>query len=89
MTEGMIVKLMYGTVKTILTLIAPVLAGVIIVAVVINVLQTVTQIKDQALTFGPKILTALVILVVLTPWYLNVLQNYVQRIYELVGSAVS
>ena len=85
MTEGLIVKLMYGTIKTIGVLIAPVLIAVIIVAVVINVLQTVTQIKDQALTFGPKIVTALGIMVLLTPWYLHVLENYCHRVFELIG----
>lgn len=88
MNEGMIIELMYNTVKTILLLIAPVLIGVVVVAIVINVLQTVTQIKDQALTFGPKILVALTILLFLCPWYLHVLENYFLQIFELLGKGI-
>jgi len=88
MSEGLVVKLLYETVKIILMLIAPVLIAVVVTAIVINVLQTVTQIKDQALTFGPKILVALGVMVLFTPWYLNVLQDFTNRMFELIGGGM-
>lgn len=50
---------------------APLLAVTLVVGLLVSVLQVVTQIQEASLTFVPKIVTAVVVLVVCGPWMLK------------------
>ncbi|MCL4117435.1 UNVERIFIED_CONTAM: hypothetical protein GTU68_013126 [Idotea baltica] len=42
----------------------------------ISIAQTVTSIQEQTLTFAPRIVAVVGIIVLLTPWYLSTLKNF-------------
>ena len=50
---------------------APLLAVTLAVGLLVSVLQVVTQIQEASLTFIPKIIAAVVVLVVCGPWMLK------------------
>lgn len=50
---------------------APLLAATLIVGLLVSVIQVVTQIQEASLTFIPKIVAAVVVLVVCGPWMLK------------------
>jgi flagellar biosynthetic protein FliQ len=50
---------------------APLLAVTLIVGLLISVLQVVTQVQEASLSFVPKIVAAVVVLVVCGPWMLK------------------
>jgi flagellar biosynthesis protein FliQ len=54
-----------------LLLSAPLLAVTLIVGLLVSVVQVVTQIQESSLTFIPKIIAALLILVACGPWMLR------------------
>jgi flagellar biosynthetic protein FliQ len=47
---------------------------------VVGVLQAVTQIQEQTLTFIPKLLVMTLVLVALLPWFLSQLVGYLTGI---------
>lgn len=55
---------------------APLLAVTLVVGLLISVLQVVTQVQEASLTFIPKIIAAVVVLVVCGPWMLKRLVGY-------------
>jgi flagellar biosynthetic protein FliQ len=55
---------------------APVLALTLVVGLVVSILQVVTQIQDMSLTFIPKIVAAVLALIVFGPWMLRKLLMY-------------
>jgi flagellar biosynthetic protein FliQ len=59
------------------------------VGLVVSVFQAVTQIQEQTLTFIPKILASIVVLVVLGPWMLDQLLAYTRELWlsipDLIG----
>ncbi len=59
---------------------APILGVSIIVGLIISIFQTITQIQESTLTFVPKLIAALVTLIVLLPWLINV---FVTRTHDL------
>ena len=65
---------------TLLLAAAPLLMAVA-VAVVMSMLQTVTQIQDPAITTVPKIVAVLVTLLICFPWLLRTMVDYVASIY--------
>ncbi|OGV49769.1 MAG: hypothetical protein A2X49_02840 [Lentisphaerae bacterium GWF2_52_8] len=87
MTEAMLMEVMKLTIETAAMLSAPIIGTVVIVGLISQVLQSVTQMKDQALSFVPKVLIAGIVFVLLIPWYIQIIQRYVEIIFGLIGRA--
>lgn len=85
MTEELVTELLMTTFQTIALLAAPVIVGTVLVGVLVNVLQTVTQIRDPALAFVPKVIVAATAIVVGTPWYIQTMRRFFETIIELLG----
>lgn len=54
----------------------PLLVITMIVGVLVSIFQVVTQIQEVSLSFIPRILTVVLVLVVLGPWMLRKLVSY-------------
>jgi flagellar biosynthetic protein FliQ len=67
---------------------APLLLTVLVVGLVVSVLQAATQINEATLSFVPKIVAAVAVLVVAGPWMLATLVDYLQRTLLAIPSAV-
>lgn len=59
---------------------APVLLTTLVVGLLVSVLQVVTQIQEMSLSFIPKLIAAVVVLVVAGPWMLARLVSYSQTL---------
>ncbi|MBR4790950.1 MAG: flagellar biosynthesis protein FliQ [Treponema sp.] len=59
MTIGDVISIMRGAVTQIISIIAPVLGLALIVGLIVGILQAVTSIQEQTLTFLPKLLVIL------------------------------
>ena len=72
--------LMTGFVLTV-----PLLGAVLLVSLVVNVLQTMTQLHDHALAFVPRLLATGVVLLLLLPWILGRVCEYASDVYRAAG----
>ncbi len=54
----------------------------LVVGLVISIFQTVTSIQEQTLTFVPKILAVFVGLMLIGPWMMDVLSNFMTRLWS-------
>ena len=72
-------------IKTVLLIAAPILLTALVVGVTVSILQAVTQVHEMTLTFVPKVLIVLGVLMVLWPWAMDVLVQFTRRIFDLVG----
>ncbi len=50
---------------------APLLVSAVVVGLLVTLIQAVTQLQEQTLTFLPKLLTMAVIFVMVLPWMLR------------------
>lgn len=55
---------------------APIMGLTLAVGLVVSILQVVTQVQEMSLTFIPKIITAMVAILVFGPWMLRKLMLY-------------
>jgi flagellar biosynthetic protein FliQ len=85
MTEGFLIELMRKTMVTIALMSAPMIGSVMLVGIISQIIQTVTQLKDQSLSFVPKVVVAGIILTVSIPWYLSQMKHYVEFIFSYMG----
>jgi flagellar biosynthetic protein FliQ len=84
MTQDYIIYVAKEAVYTVLLIAGPLLAGSILVGLAVSIFQATTQIQEQTLTFVPKLIVILIILVVAGPWMLNVLTNFTINLYETI-----
>lgn len=54
----------------------PVLAVSLVVGLLVSIFQAVTQLQEPTLTFIPKILAVVVVIVVAGPWMMNTLLSF-------------
>ena len=73
---------MQHTLYIVALLSAPPLACVVITGLGSQIVQTVTQLKDQSLAFIPKVLLTTILIVILIPWYINTVREYFQYIFN-------
>lgn len=68
---------------------APILLTALIVGLVISIFQAATQINESTLQFVPKLVAMFVVLILLGPWMLQYLIDYIQRLFgsipQLIG----
>jgi flagellar biosynthetic protein FliQ len=67
---------------------APVLGIVLVVGLVVSVFQAATQINEATLSFVPKIVAAVAVMVFTGPWMMNTLVEYLQRVLQSIPAAV-
>jgi len=58
---------------------APAVAVSLFVGLVISILQTLTSIQEQTLTFAPRILAVGAVMVLCAPWTIRVLSGFMLR----------
>lgn len=88
MTEELVLQLGSQALQTMVYLAGPILLAAMAVGIVISILQAITQINEQTLTFVPKIVAVIVTLMVMAPWMLRVMQDYAISIFGGSGEMI-
>lgn len=60
---------------------APILGAALVIGLTISVLQAVTQIQEQTLTFVPKIVGMALVTVVAMPWIVSKTMEFSARMF--------
>lgn len=84
----MVMSLASEAIKTTIYLAGPMLIAAMAIGIVVSVLQAITQINESTLTFIPKMVAVILVLVVMAPWMLEVLQHYASDVLGNAGDWV-
>ncbi|MEM7681090.1 MAG: flagellar biosynthesis protein FliQ [Planctomycetota bacterium] len=68
-----------------LMLSAPILGAALVVGLAISILQAVTQVQEQTLTFVPKILGMGTIAILAMPWLIQKIMDFSERMFSGIG----
>lgn len=71
MDEAILIELLISAVVTIIKASAPLLIVSLVVGLIISILQTVTSIQEQTLTFVPKLLAVFLVLILTGNWMMG------------------
>jgi len=58
------------------TLAAPILLTAMVIGLAVSLFQSVTSIQEQTLTFVPKVLAIVLLLILLMPWMLRTMVEF-------------
>ena len=88
MTRDTVVSLTVDAMELTLKLGLPLLLAGLAVGLIISIFQAVTQIQEQTLTFIPKILATVAVLVVGGPWMLDQLLSYTNDLWSAIPQII-
>lgn len=81
MSEDIVMQIASETLKTMMLIAGPMLIAAMAIGIIVSILQAITQINEATLTFIPKMIAIILVLVVMAPWMMEVLQNYSSEIF--------
>lgn len=84
MTTSEIIGVIQAGMIAALKLAAPVLIGSMAVGLVVSIFQAATQIHEQSLSFVPKLLVIALLLVILGPWMMETMSDFMKYIFDMI-----
>lgn len=88
MTEDMVLQIGEDALFLIVSLAAPLLLSALFVGLMVGVLQAVTQIQEQTLSFIPKLMALVVALILMGPWLLQRWITFTQDLFMQIPSLI-
>lgn len=89
MTQSQIMEIGAKAMWVTLELSLPILGVSLVVGLLVSIFQAVTQLQEPTLTFIPKILAVVVVIVFAGPWMMNTMLDFTVDLWagiSLVGS---
>ncbi len=81
MTQGQVMDILRGALVVALKLTMPMLIVSIVIGLIIAIFQAATQIHEQTLTFVPKLIAIALMLLLLGPWMMTTMGDYVNSLF--------
>jgi|TARA_B110000908_G_scaffold113596_1_gene133276 flagellar biosynthetic protein FliQ len=88
MTPGVVIDLFREALLLIILLVSIMVVPSLIVGLVISVFQAATQINEQTLSFLPRLITTLGMLILAGPYLLNELIDYTTRLVSTIPTLI-
>lgn len=89
LTTQAVVALGRQALELLLLMVGPLLLVALVVGTLVSILQAVTQVQETTLTFLPKLVALALTLVILGPWMLTMLVDYLRRTIGGLASITS
>ena len=89
MNELVIRKIVKKSLITGVTVGGPILIISLVVGLIISIFQATTQIQEQTLTFVPKLIAIILVLVLGGPWMLNKLVMLTNELFQSISTIVN
>lgn len=88
MTEELVMSIGAEAIKTTIMIAGPMLVAAMAIGILVSILQAITQINENTLTFIPKMVAVVVVLMLMAPWMLEVLQTYTAEVITSAGEII-
>lgn len=67
---------------------APLLLVALVIGLVVSIFQAATQINESTLSFIPKLVGIFIALIVMGPWMLSVMLDYMREVFTNIPNLV-
>jgi flagellar biosynthetic protein FliQ len=82
MSADVIIDIARDAIWTILECSAPMLLVSLVIGLIVSVFQTITSIQEQTLTFVPKFVAIMAVIILAGNWILNNLSEYMTNLFN-------
>jgi len=88
MTPEVVMNIGRQAIEMTLILSGPLLLAALAVGLVVSIFQAATQINEQTLSFIPKLLAMFLVLILAGPWMLQMMVDYIRRLFESIPQII-
>jgi flagellar biosynthetic protein FliQ len=88
MSQDTVVSIVVQAMEVGLKVGLPILLVGLVIGLLVSIFQAVTQIQEQTLSFIPKILGLVAVIVIAGPWMLGTLLSWTQELWTSIPSVV-
>jgi flagellar biosynthetic protein FliQ len=89
MSHVLVVDLARNMIMTALLIAAPMLVVALAVGLIVSIIQAVTQIQEQTLSFVPKLVAVAATFIVALPWIIQIMVKYTSELFRSIPGMVS
>lgn len=89
MSHALVIDMARQMILTAAMISAPMLGIALIIGLAISLIQAVTQVQEQTLSFVPKLMAVAVTFIVALPWIIQVLIRYTVELFRSIPTIVS
>ncbi|MEZ7910411.1 MAG: flagellar biosynthesis protein FliQ [Propionivibrio sp.] len=88
MTPEIVMNIGRQAIEVTLMLSGPLLLSTLVIGLIVSIFQAATQINEATLSFIPKLVAAFLILLLAGPWMLQLLVDYIRRLFESIPQLI-
>lgn len=88
MSPEIIMNIGRQAIEMTLILSGPLLLIALVVGLIVSIFQAATQINEQTLSFIPKLIGSFIVLIVAGPWMLQMMVDYMRRLFESIPQII-
>jgi flagellar biosynthetic protein FliQ len=85
MNEIIVIDIAKEAVFLVLKVAAPMLISSLVVGLIVSILQTVTSIQEQTLTFVPKLIAVFLAIIIFGNWIITSVKDFMVELYSNFG----
>lgn len=83
MTEELIVEVLKDAFYTTFLILLPILGVTLIIGIFVSIFQAATSIQEMTLTFVPKLVATVLVIIFLLPWIIDKLVAITNRMFTI------
>lgn len=88
MTQETVLTVFRQAIEVMVLLNLVLLVPALVVGILVAMFQAATQINEQIMSFIPKLIVTLAVLIIAGPWMLNLLVDYTRRLFESIPQLI-
>ena len=88
MTPEVVMSIGREAIEMTLILSGPLLLAALVIGLIISIFQAATQINEQTLSFIPKLVGTFLVLILAGPWMLQMMVDYIRRLFESIPQII-
>ncbi len=88
MNEDIVITLLQKMFILTLEISVPILLVGVVLGLLVSIFQTVTQIQESTLTFVPKIVGCVLLLIFLMPWIISIFVTTVNEFMDMIPQLI-
>jgi len=88
MTPEMVMGIGRQAIEMTLLMAGPLLIAALVIGLIVSIFQAATQINEQTLSFIPKLVGMFIMLLVAGPWMLQMMVDYIRRLFESIPQII-
>lgn len=84
MEQSIIVAQVSKAILLIVIMSLPIILTAMIIGFSVSILQAITQVQEQTLSFVPKSLCVYAMIILLSPWMLNTMLGFIMNLFKSI-----